>query len=112
MTKRLVAVLVVILGMLTFAAVASAEPKVDSSQRLRVQVDPNQSGCNSVDSIAGWVTGQDSPSDSNQHLFHTNVGTPAAASSCSRTRASIATSPWGTRRTSRSSSARRRSPSA
>ena len=42
MTKRLVAALVVALGMLTFAAVASAEPKVDSSQRLRVQVDPNQ----------------------------------------------------------------------
>ena len=62
------------LGMLAFAAVASAEPKVDSSQRLRVQVDPTQSGCNSVDSVAGWVTGQDSPSDSNQRLFHTNVG--------------------------------------
>ena len=76
MTKRLVAALVVALGMLTFAAVASAEPKVDSSQRLRVQIDPNQSGCNSVDSLAGWVTGQDSPSDSNQRLFHTNVGTP------------------------------------
>ena len=76
MTKRLVAALVVALGMLTFAAVASAEPKVDSSQRLQVQIDPNQSGCNTVDSIAGWVTGQDSPSDSNQHLFHTNVGTP------------------------------------
>ena len=75
MTKRLVAALVVALGMLTFAAVASAEPKVDSSQRLRVQIDPNQSGCNSVDSLAGWVTGQDSPSDSNQRLFHTNVGT-------------------------------------
>jgi hypothetical protein len=75
-TKRLVAALVVALGMLTFAAVASAEPKVDSSQRLRVQVDPNQSGCNTVDSIAGWVTGQDSPSDTNQRLFHTNVGTP------------------------------------
>jgi len=74
-TKRLVAALVVALGMLTFAAVASAEPKVDSSQRLRVQIDPNQSGCNSVDSLAGWVTGQDSPSDSNQRLFHTNVGT-------------------------------------
>ena len=76
MTKRLVAALVVALGMLTFAAVASAEPKVDSSQRLQVQIDPNQSGCNTVDSIAGWVTGQDSPSDANQHLFHTNVGTP------------------------------------
>jgi len=75
-TKRLVAALIVALGMLTFAAVASAEPKVDSSQRLRVQIDPNQSGCNSVDSLAGWVTGQDSPSDSNQRLFHTNVGTP------------------------------------
>ena len=74
MTKRLVAALVVALGMLTFAAVASAEPKVDSSQRLQVQIDPNQSGCNTVDSIAGWVTGQDSPSDANQHLFHTNVG--------------------------------------
>jgi hypothetical protein len=73
-TKRLVAALVVALGMLTFAAVASAESKVDSSQRLRVQIDPNQSGCNTVDSIAGWVTGQDSPSDANQHLFHTNVG--------------------------------------
>jgi hypothetical protein len=63
------------LGMLAFAAVASAEPKVDSSQRLRVQIDPNDSGCASVDSLAGWVTGQDSPSDSNHHLFHTNVGT-------------------------------------
>jgi len=62
------------LGMLVFAAVASAEPKVDSSQRLRVQIDPTQSGCNSVDSLAGWVTGQDSPSDSNSRLFHTNVG--------------------------------------
>jgi hypothetical protein len=75
MGKRLVAALVVALGMLAFAAVASAETKVDSSQRLRVQIDPNQSGCNTVDSIAGWVTGQDSPSDSNSHLFHTNVGT-------------------------------------
>ena len=75
MSKRLVAVLAVLLGALVFAATASAEPKVDSSQRLRVQIDPNQSGCNSVDSLAGWVTGQDSPSDSNQRLFHTNVGT-------------------------------------
>ena len=76
MSKRLAIVLTVMLGMLAFAAVASAEPKVDSSQRLRVQVDPTQSGCNSVDSVAGWVTGQDSPSDSNNHLFHTDVGTP------------------------------------
>jgi hypothetical protein len=75
-TRKIVAALVVALGMLTFAAVASAEPKVGSSQRLRVQVDPNQSGCNSVDSIAGWVTGTDSPSDSNHRLFHTDVGTP------------------------------------
>ena len=75
MSKRLAIVLAVMLGMLAFAAVASAEPKVDSSQRLRVQVDPHQSGCDAVDSMAGWVTGQDSPSDSNQRLFHTNVGT-------------------------------------
>ena len=75
MPRKLVAVLAVMLGMLVFAAVASAEPKVDSSQRLRVQVDPNQSGCASVDSVAGWVIGQDSPSDSNHRLFHTNVGT-------------------------------------
>jgi hypothetical protein len=76
MSKRLACVLAVMLGMLVFAAVASAEPRVDSSQRLRVQVDPTQSGCNSVDSVAGWVTGQDSPSDSNNRLFHTDVGTP------------------------------------
>jgi hypothetical protein len=75
MSRKIVAALVVALGMLAFAAVASAEPKVDSSQRLRVQVDPNSSSCNSVDSLAGWVTGQDSPSDSNQRLFHTDVGT-------------------------------------
>jgi len=62
------------LGMLVFAAVASAETRVDSSQRLRVQIDPNQSGCATVDSLAGWVTGQDSPSHSNHHLFHTDVG--------------------------------------
>jgi hypothetical protein len=74
--RKTVAALVVALGMLAFAAVASAEPKVDSSQRLRVQVDPTQSGCNSVDSVAGWVTGPDSPSDSNSRLFHTDVGTP------------------------------------
>ena len=73
MSKRLASVLAVMLGMLVFAAVASAEPKVDSSQRLRVQIDA-QAGCASVDSIAGWVTGQDSPSDSNQRLFHTNIG--------------------------------------
>lgn len=75
MSKRLAIVLAVMLGMLAFAAVASAESKVDSSQRLRVQVDPTQSGCNSVDSVAGWVMGPDSPSDSNSRLFHTNVGT-------------------------------------
>lgn len=74
MRNRLFCVLAVMIGTLAFAATASAEPKVDSSQRLRVQIDPNQSGCNSVDSLAGWVTGQDSPSDSNHHLFHTNVG--------------------------------------
>jgi hypothetical protein len=74
-SKRLAIVLAVMLGMLAFAAVASAEPKVDSSQKLRVQVDPTQSGCNSVDSVAGWVMGPDSPSDSNSRLFHTNVGT-------------------------------------
>jgi hypothetical protein len=73
-SKRLALALAVMLGMLVFTAVASAEPRVDASQRLRVQVDPTQSGCASVDSIAGWVTGQDSPSDSNQRLFHTNVG--------------------------------------
>jgi hypothetical protein len=75
MGRKIVAALVVAVGMLVFAAVATAETKVDSSQRLRVQIDPNQSGCNTVDSIAGWVTGQDSPSDSNSRLFHTNVGT-------------------------------------
>ncbi len=75
MSKRLAIVLAVMLGMLAFAAVASAEPKVDSSQKLRVQVDPTDSSCNSVDSLAGWVTGSDSPSDSNSRLFHTNVGT-------------------------------------
>ncbi len=74
MPKRLASVLAVMLGMLVFAAAATAETRVDASQRLRMQIDPNQSGCASVDSIAGWVTGQDSPSDSNQHLFHTNVG--------------------------------------
>jgi hypothetical protein len=74
MRNKLFCVLAVMLGMLAFAATASAEPKVDSSQRLRVQIDPNQSGCNSVDSLAGWVTGQDSPSDSNHRLFHTDVG--------------------------------------
>jgi hypothetical protein len=73
-SKRLASVLAVMLGMLVFAAVASAEPKVDSSQRLRVQIDPNPSGCATADSLAGWVTGQDSPSDSNSRLFHTNVG--------------------------------------
>jgi len=36
LSKRLAIVLAVMLGMLAFAAVASAEPKVDSSQRLRV----------------------------------------------------------------------------
>ena len=76
MAKHLASVVAVVVGMLAFAAVASAEPKVDSSQQLRVQIDPNQSGCNSVDSLAGWVTGQDSPNDSNQHMFHTDVGTP------------------------------------
>jgi hypothetical protein len=74
MRNRLFCVLAVMLGTLAFAATASAEPTVDSSQRLRVQIDPNQSGCNSVDSLAGWVTGQDSPSDANHHLFHTFVG--------------------------------------
>jgi hypothetical protein len=77
MSKRLATVLAVMLGMLVFAAVASAEPKVDSSQRLRVQIDA-QAGCAPVDSVAGWVTGQDSPSDSNNRLFHTDVGTGAS----------------------------------
>ena len=103
MTRKLVAALVVALGMLTFAAVASAEPKVDSSQQLRVQIDPNQSGCNSVDSLAGWVTGQDSPSDSNQHLFHTNVGTGGGCVLLF-SNASFNRHVGGTRRTSRSSS--------
>ena len=44
MGKRFVAALVVALGMLAFAATASAELRVDSAQRLRVQIDPNQSG--------------------------------------------------------------------
>jgi hypothetical protein len=75
MTKRIMGVLgATALAMLVFAAVASAEPKVDSSQRLRVQVDPNQSGCLTVDSTAGWVVGQDAPGDSNSRLFQTNVG--------------------------------------
>lgn len=74
MRKNLFCVLSVMLGMLAFAATASAEPKVDESQKLRWQIDPNQSGCATADSLAGWVTGQDSPSDSNQRLFHTNVG--------------------------------------
>ena len=76
MGTKIVAALVVALGMLAFTAVASAETKVGPNQRLRVQVDPNQSGCNTVDSIAGWVMGQDSPSDANHRLFHTDVGTP------------------------------------
>jgi hypothetical protein len=70
-----VSVLAVLVGTLVFAAVASAEPRVDSSQRLRVQIDPNQSGCNTVDSTAGWVSGSDSPSDANTRLFDANVGT-------------------------------------
>ena len=75
MTKRLMAVLgVTALAMLIFAATASAEPKVNSNQRLRVQVDPNQSGCATADSTAGWVVGQDAPGDGNSRLFQTDVG--------------------------------------
>lgn len=75
MTKRLMAVLgVTALAMLIFAATASAEPRVNSTQRLRVQVDPNQSGCATADSTAGWVVGQDAPGDGNSRLFQTDVG--------------------------------------
>jgi hypothetical protein len=75
MTKRILGILgVTALAMVVFAAVASAEPKVGSSQRLRVQVDPNPSGCLTADSTAGWVVGQDAPGDSNSRLFQTNVG--------------------------------------
>jgi len=76
MRYRLFCVLAVAFGTLAFAAVASAEPKVDSSQRLRMQVDA-QAGCAETDSTAGWVTGQDSPSDSNHHLFDANIGSTA-----------------------------------
>jgi hypothetical protein len=75
MTKRILRILgVTALAMVVFATVASAEPKVGSSQRLRVQVDPNPSGCLTADSTAGWVVGQDAPGDSNSRLFQTNVG--------------------------------------
>jgi hypothetical protein len=75
MGKRILGILsVTVLAMLVFAAVASAEPKVGSSQRLRVQVDPNPSGCLTADSTAGWVVGQDAPGDENNRLFQTNVG--------------------------------------
>ena len=76
MRYRLFCVLAVAFGTLAFAATASAEPKVDSSQRLRVQIDA-QAGCAETDSTAGWVTGQDSPSDSNHHLFDANIGSTA-----------------------------------
>jgi len=73
-TRKVVMALIVALGMLAFAAVASAESKVGPTQRLRVQVDPNQSDCATADSTAGWVVGTDTPGDSNHRLFHTTVG--------------------------------------
>jgi hypothetical protein len=76
MTKRILGILgLTALAMVVFATVASAEPKVGSNQRLRVQVDPNQSGCATADSTAGWVVGQDAPGDGNSRLFQTDVGT-------------------------------------
>jgi hypothetical protein len=75
MTKRILGVFgVTALAVVVFATVASAEPTVGSRQRLRVQVDPNPSGCLTADSTAGWVVGQDAPGDENSRLFQTTVG--------------------------------------
>jgi hypothetical protein len=77
MRRALLAACAVMLVAMTAVAAASADTTVTSYQRLRIQIDPSQSGCNpSAGSSAGWITGTDSPLDSNSRFLAINVGTP------------------------------------
>ena len=109
-SKRLAIVLAVMLGMLAFAAVASAEPKVDSSQQLQGAGRPHRVRLRSVDSVGRMGHRPGLPERLQQPPLPYQRRPAAAVCSCSRTRASIAMSQRGTRRTSRSSSRRRRLP--
>ena len=57
------------------ATAAVADTSVSNAQKLRIQIDPNQSGCATAGSSADWVTGTDSPLDSNTRYLAVHVGT-------------------------------------
>jgi len=70
---RMIAVMAVALLMVT-ATTAAADTTVSNWQRLRIQIDPAESGCNATaGSSAGWVTGTDSPLDSNSRYLAIDV---------------------------------------
>jgi hypothetical protein len=76
--KKLLAMLAFMTVLFAVSAVsASADTTVTNWQKLRIQVDPSQSGCNATaGSSAGWVTGTDSPLDSNSRFLSIHVGSP------------------------------------
>jgi hypothetical protein len=68
----LAAMLVVL--MIATTATASADTTVTNWQKLRIQIDPSQSGCNATaGSSAGWVSGTDSPLDSNSRFLAIHI---------------------------------------
>jgi hypothetical protein len=75
MFRKTALLLLAVLGaMAVMAVAASADTTVTATQRLHVQIDPNQSGCLTAGSTAAWVTGNDAPGDTNSKLFDVNVG--------------------------------------
>jgi hypothetical protein len=73
--RRVFGILVASSIMLLLAGTAFADTAVGDYQRLRIQLDPNQSGCATAGSTAQWVTGNDAPGDTNSKLFAVHVGT-------------------------------------
>jgi hypothetical protein len=72
---RLGVTLSILLVGLIYTSTAFADVAVSKNQKLRIQVDPTQSGCATSGSTAGWVAGSDSPSDTNSRLLSVHVGT-------------------------------------
>jgi hypothetical protein len=74
--RRLILMLLACFCLIAAAAsVAVADTAVSNAQKLRIQVDPNASGCATAESSASWVTGTDSPLDSNSRYLAVHVGT-------------------------------------
>jgi hypothetical protein len=72
--KRVLFVVPALVALMALTTPAVSAASLSSAQKLRLQLDPSQSGCSASGSSAGWVSGVDSPLDNNSQFLSIHVG--------------------------------------